>query len=57
MAISPSLTGGDTDIVAALTGLGYSLREATQAAAGLTDTEGLDLEEKVKLALQKLAKM
>ena len=57
VAISPSLTGGDTDIVAALTGLGYSLREATQAAAGLTDTEGLDLEEKVKLALQKLAKM
>ena len=57
VAISPSLTGGDTDIVAALTGLGYSLREATQAAAGLTDAEGLDLEEKVKLALQKLAKM
>jgi len=57
VAISPVLTGGDTDIVAALTGLGYSLREATQAAAGLSGTEGLDLEEKVKLALQKLAKM
>lgn len=57
VAVSPSLSGEDTDIVAALTGLGYSIREATQAAAGLPDTKGLSLEEKVKLALQKLAKM
>ncbi len=55
--ISPTIQSEDTDIVAALTALGYSLREATQAASGLPDTKGLELEDKVKLALQKLARM
>jgi Holliday junction DNA helicase RuvA len=54
--IAPSLKQEDADVVAALTGLGYSLREATQAVSALSDSKGLDLEEKVKLALQRLAR-
>lgn len=55
-AIVPSLQQEDADVVAALTGLGYSLREATQAVSALADSKGLKLEEKVKLALQQLAR-
>ena len=55
-AIAPSLQQEDADVVAALTGLGYSLREATQAVSVLADSKGLKLEEKVKLALQQLAR-
>ncbi len=54
-AITPALTPDDADVVAALTTLGYSLREATQAVAGLPNTKELDLEEKVRLALRQLA--
>jgi Holliday junction DNA helicase RuvA len=56
-AVTPALTPEDADVVAALTTLGYSLREATQAVAGLPNVEELDLEEKVKLALRQLAAM
>ena len=45
----------NTEAIAALTSLGYSLREATQAISSLSDTGTLSLEEKVKLALQQLA--
>jgi len=45
----------DADAIAALTSLGYSLREATQAISKLPDPTKLSLEEKVKLALQQLA--
>jgi Holliday junction DNA helicase RuvA len=55
-AIAPSLRQEDADVVTALTGLGYSLREATYAVSALSDSKGLALEEKVKLALQQLAK-
>lgn len=55
-AIAPSLKQEDADVVAALTGLGYSLREATHAVSALSDSKGLALEDKVKLALQQLAK-
>jgi Holliday junction DNA helicase RuvA len=54
--IASSLKQEDSDVVAALTGLGYSLREATQAAATLSDSKELDLGEKVRLALQRLAR-
>ena len=54
-AITPALTPEDADVVAALTTLGYSLKEATQAVAGLPNAEELDLEEKVRLALRQLA--
>jgi Holliday junction DNA helicase RuvA len=55
-AIGPSLKQEDADVVAALTGLGYSLKEAMQAASTLSDSKGLVLEEKVRLALQRLAR-
>ncbi len=45
----------NTDVIAALTSLGYSLREATQAVSSLPDSKELSLEEKVKLVLQQLA--
>ena len=42
----------NTDVVAALTALGYSVAEATRAAGTLPSDQKLSLEEKVKLALQ-----
>jgi Holliday junction DNA helicase RuvA len=56
-AVMPALTPDDADVVAALTTLGYSLREATQAVAALPNVEKLDLEEKVRLALRQLSAM
>ncbi len=49
------LAAENTDAIAALTNLGYSLREATQAVSNLPDSAELSLEEKVKMALQQLA--
>lgn len=45
----------NADAIAALTSLGYSLREATQAVSSLPDSPELSLEEKVRMALQQLA--
>jgi len=42
----------NTDVLAALTSLGYSVSEASRAVATLPPRETLSLEEKVKLALQ-----
>ena len=42
----------NTDVLAALTSLGYSAVEATRAVATLPADSPLDLEEKIKLALQ-----
>jgi Holliday junction DNA helicase RuvA len=52
----PSITEADSDAVAALTGLGYSLREATQALGNIAQGEGMTVEDKVRLALQQLAR-
>jgi Holliday junction DNA helicase RuvA len=41
----------NADVLAALTALGYSLREATRAVATLPPDQQLTLEEKIKLAL------
>jgi len=49
------LASENTDAVAALTSLGYSLRESSQAISSIPDQEGMSLEEKVKAALQQLA--
>ena len=43
------------DAIAALTGLGYSLTEATKAISRLPDSGELSLEEKIKMALQQMA--
>ena len=42
---------GNTEVLAALTSLGYSASEATRAVASLPRDEELSLEEKIKLAL------
>jgi len=44
------------DVIAALIGLGYSLTEATKAISKLPDSEKLSLEEKIKMALQQMAR-
>ncbi|MBC8274194.1 MAG: Holliday junction branch migration protein RuvA [Chloroflexi bacterium] len=55
-AVIPALTREDADVVTALTSLGYSLREATQAVSNLPASQDMDLEEKVKLALSQIAR-
>ena len=50
--VASPLAPEGADVIAALTGLGYSLTEATRAASKLSGTEELSLEEKIKLALQ-----
>lgn len=55
--ITQALKQEDADVVSALTNLGYSLKEATQAVANLPNSPDLDLEEKVKLALRQLSAM
>ena len=45
----------NTDVIAALTGLGYSVAEATRAVSRIPDSEGLSLEDRIRMALQQLA--
>ena len=42
----------NTEVLAALTSLGYSVSEATRAVASLPPSSDLSLEERIKLALQ-----
>ena len=49
-----ALAQENTDVLAALTSLGYSAAEATKAVATLPPTTDLTLEERIKLALQYL---
>ena len=53
--IMPELQKQDADVVAALTSLGYSLKEAAQAASSLPTSSDIELAERVRLALQQLA--
>jgi len=46
----------NTDVLAALTSLGYSASEAVKAVAALPEDKKMKLEEKVKLALQYLGR-
>jgi len=50
------LASESADVIAALTGLGYSLAEATKAISKIPDSEELSLEEKIKMALQQMAR-
>lgn len=50
-----SLSEANADLISALTGLGYSVREASQVISSIPDSKDLTLEEKIKLALQNLA--
>jgi Holliday junction DNA helicase RuvA len=51
-----TVTDSDSDALAALTGLGYSIREAAQALSAIAQTDNMSVEDKVRLALQQLAK-
>lgn len=51
--ISPSESA---EVIAALTSLGYSLTEATKAASKLPCSPELSLEDKIRIALQQMAK-
>ena len=56
LIITPTtqLAQENADVLAALTSLGYSVSEASRAVATLPQSSDLNLEEKVKLALQYL---
>ena len=51
-APAAELAEENTDVLAALTSLGYSVSEATKAVASLPPSSDLSLEERIKLALQ-----
>ena len=51
-APAAGLAEENTDVLAALTSLGYSVSEANRAVASLPPSSDLSLEEKIKLALQ-----
>jgi Holliday junction DNA helicase RuvA len=50
-----SISEANADLISALTGLGYSVREASQVISSIPDSKELTLEDKIKLALQNLA--
>ncbi|MCX7682470.1 MAG: Holliday junction branch migration protein RuvA [Anaerolineae bacterium] len=55
VAALPLPTETDAEVIAALTGLGFSLVEAQRALQSLPRDEGLPLEERIRLALAYLA--
>ncbi len=54
--VSSYLTQDNAEIVAALTNLGYSVAEATKAAAEIPPSPDLSLEDKIKIALRHLTR-
>ena len=52
--VTPLLTDADSEVIAALTGLGFSLIEAQTALQNLPPAEELPLEERIRLALSSL---
>lgn len=54
--IAVPLAAEGADVIAALTGLGYSLTEATRVVSKLSGSEELSLEEKIRMALQQLVR-
>lgn len=52
---TPLLTDGDTEVIAALTELGFSLVEAQSALQNLPSDEEVPVEERIRLALSSLA--
>ena len=52
--VSLPLAPESADVIAALTGLGYSVAEATKVISKLSDSDELSLEEKIKMALQQM---
>ena len=57
LADAPALAGGteDGDVLSALMALGYSVAESRRAVASMGDAGGLEVEEKIRRALQQLS--
>ena len=57
LADAPALAGGteDGDVLSALMALGYSVAESRRAVASMGDAGGLEVEEKIRRALQHLS--
>lgn len=51
-----AVSGGNGEVLAALSALGYSAAEARAAVDAIPDSEGLAVEEKIRLALQQFAR-
>ena len=51
-----AVSGGDGEVLAALTALGYSAAEAKAAVAAIPDADGLAVEDRIRLALQQFAR-
>jgi Holliday junction resolvasome RuvABC DNA-binding subunit len=54
MPAAAGMAGGNGDVLAALTSLGYSVAEASRAVAALPAGADLSLEDRVRRALQNL---
>ena len=50
------VSGGDSEVLAALSALGYSATEAKAAVDAIPESDGLTIEEKIRLALQQFAR-
>ena len=50
------VSGGDSEVLAALSALGYSATEAKAAVDAIPESDGLSVEEKIRLALQQFAR-
>ena len=51
-----AVSGGNSEVLAALSALGYSAAEAKAAVDAITESDGLTVEEKIRLALQQFAR-
>jgi Holliday junction DNA helicase RuvA len=49
-------SGGDGEVLAALAALGYSTAEARAAVAAIPESDGLTVEDRIRLALQQFAR-
>ena len=50
------VSSGDSEVLAALSALGYSAAEAKAAVDSIPDSDGISVEEKIRLALQQFAR-
>lgn len=51
-----AVSGGDSEVLAALSALGYSAAEAKAAVDAIPESDSLTVEEKIRLALQQFAR-
>jgi Holliday junction DNA helicase RuvA len=54
--VSGGPAGDNAEVIAALTGLGYSTADAMRAAAAVPGSDGVSLEDRIRLALRHMAR-